>query len=56
MRKPAPAPEHPDAPPRDQLSLVNAHIPVPVNAAVAANVEADGSIGTVPTSLGESPR
>lgn len=29
---------------RDQLSLVNAHIPVSVNPALAANVRPDGSI------------
>jgi hypothetical protein len=33
-----------ELPERDQLSLVNANISVPVNTAVAANVESDGSI------------
>ncbi len=31
-------------PDREQMSLVNANIAVPVNAAVAANVLSDGSI------------
>jgi hypothetical protein len=29
---------------RDQLSLINAHIEVPVNPAIAANVLPDGSV------------
>ena len=32
------------APQRDQLSLVNTNIRVPVNPAVTANVQSDGSI------------
>ena len=32
------------APDREQLSLVNANIPVPVNTDVSANVASDGSI------------
>jgi hypothetical protein len=37
-------PEAQDAAPLDQLSLVNANIPVPVNTEVTANVQSDGSI------------
>jgi len=33
-----------ELPDREQMSLVNANIAVPVNAAVAANVLSDGSI------------
>ena len=33
-----------DLPERDAMSLVNANLAVPVNAAVAANVLSDGSI------------
>jgi hypothetical protein len=33
-----------ELPDREQMSLVNANIAIPVNAAVAANVLSDGSI------------
>ncbi|MGB8649139.1 MAG: hypothetical protein WCD35_00615 [Mycobacteriales bacterium] len=33
-----------ELPDREQMSLVNANVAVPVNAAVAANVLSDGSI------------
>ncbi|MCU1591960.1 MAG: hypothetical protein JWP11_3216 [Frankiales bacterium] len=48
--KPGLSPEELDAqggeelPDREQMSLINANIAVPVNAAVAANVLSDGSI------------
>ena len=48
--KPGLTPEELDAeggeqlPDREQMSLINANIAVPVNAAVAANVLSDGSI------------
>ncbi len=48
--KPGLSPEELDAqggeelPDREQMSLVNANIAIPVNAAVAANVLSDGSV------------